>query len=121
LASIVVVRQVGDVADHARHAQAALGDRAGLGVVAAVEVGVGDDGAPRHLVERDVLRRQLGRGGHRHAVRHALGIAQRPRERLHAAEAAAQHRGELRDAQASTSRACASTQSSTVTTGKSAP
>jgi hypothetical protein len=48
-------------------------------------------------------------------------VAQRPGQRLHAAQAAAEHGGQLLDAQASTSRACASTQSSTVTTGKSAP
>ena len=67
--------------------------------MAAVEVGVGDDGAPRDLVEGDVLRRQVGRGRHRDAVAHALRVAQRPRQRLHAAQAAAHDRGELRDAQ----------------------
>ena len=68
-------------------------------VVAAVEVGVGDDRAPRHLVEGDVLRRQVGRGRHRDALAQPLGIAQRPGQRLHAAEAAAEHRGELLDAE----------------------
>ena len=87
------------MADHARHAQAALRHHAVRVVVAAVEVGVGDDGAPRHLVERDVLRRQVRRRRHRDAVAHALGMAQRPRQRLHAAQAAADHRGELLDAQ----------------------
>ena len=95
-----IVGQVGDVADHARHAQAALGDQA-VGVeVAAVEVGVGDDGAAGHLVEGDVLRRQVGRRGHGHAVAHALRVTQRPAQRLHAPQAAAQHGGQLRDAQA---------------------
>ncbi len=65
-----------------------------------MEVGVGDDGAARDLVERDVLRRQVRCRGHRDAVAHARGVPQRPRQRLHAAEAAADHGGELRDAQA---------------------
>jgi hypothetical protein len=42
-------------------------------------------------------------------------------QRLHAAQAAAHHGRQLVHAQASSSRAWASTQSSTVTTGKSAP
>ncbi len=68
--------------------------------VAAVKIRVGDDGPARHLVEGDVLGRQIGRTGHHHGVAHALGVLQRPRLRLHAAQAAAQHRGQLRDAQA---------------------
>ena len=94
-----VVGQVRDVADHARHAQPARRHHAVAVVVAAVEVGVGDDGAARHLVERDVLRRQIRRRRHRDAVAHALRMAQRPGQRLHAAQAAADHRGELGNAQ----------------------
>ena len=67
--------------------------------VAAVEVGVGDDRAPRDLVERDVLRRQVRRRRDRDAVAQPGRVAQRPGQRLHAAEAAAEHRGELRDAE----------------------
>jgi hypothetical protein len=77
----------------------ALGHHAVLVEVAAVEVGVGDDGAARHLVEGDVLRRQVGRRGHRDAMAHTLRMAQRPRQRLHAAQAAAEHGRQLRDAQ----------------------
>ena len=55
------VGEVGDVADHPRDAQAALGNDAVLAVVAAVEVGVGDDRAARDFVEGDVLRREVGR------------------------------------------------------------
>ena len=116
-----VVGQVGDVADHARDAQAAPRHHAVRVVVAAVEVGVGDDGAARDLVEGDVLRRQVRRGGDRDAVAHPRRVAQRPGQRLHAAQAAADHRGQLHDAEPLEQRACASTQSSTVTTGKSAP
>ena len=96
----LLVGQVRDVADHAREAQAA----ARLGPVrlevAVVEIRVGQDRLPRDFVERDVLRRQVGRGGDHQRVADALRIADRPGERLHAAQAAAHHRGELRDAQA---------------------
>ena len=37
------------------------------------------------LVERDVLRREVRRRRHRDAVAQAVGVAQRPAERLHAA------------------------------------
>jgi hypothetical protein len=87
------------VADHSRDAQAALGDHAVLVEVAAVEVGVGHDGAARHLVEGDVLGREVGRAGHHHGVAHALRVLQRPRQRLHAAEAAAHHAREGLDAE----------------------
>ena len=79
--------------------QAAPRHDAVLVVVAAVEVGVGDDRAPRDFVEGDVLRRQVRRGRDRDALAQPLGIAQRPGERLHAAEAAADHRGEPLDAE----------------------
>ncbi len=95
-----VVRQVRDVADHARDAQPPLRDGAVAIEVPAVEVRVGDDRAARHLVERDVLRGEVGRARHHHRMAHALGVLQRPRQRLHAAQAAAQHGGELLHAQA---------------------
>ena len=68
--------------------------------MAAVEIRVGDDGATRHLVEGNVLGVQIRRAGHHHGMAHALGIAQRPGQGLHAAQAAAQHGGEPLDAQA---------------------
>jgi len=43
---------------------------------------------------------QVGRGGDRDAVAHALGELQRPAQRLHAAQAATDHRGEPLDAEA---------------------
>ncbi len=79
--------------------EAALRHDAVLGVVAAVEVRVGDDRAPRDLVEGDVLRRQVRRRGDGHAQAQPLGEAQRPGERLHAAEAAADDGGESVDAE----------------------
>ena len=95
-----VVAHVGDVADHAGHAQAPFGHRA-VGIeVPAVKVGVGHDGAASHLVEGDVLRRQIGRGGHRDAMPQPPRILQRPAQRLHAAQAATHDGGQLLDAQA---------------------
>ncbi len=70
-----------------------------LAVVAAVELRVGDDRPPRDLVEGDVLRRQVGRRRDGDALAQALGIAQRPGQRLHAAEAAAEHGGQPLDAE----------------------
>ena len=94
-----VVAEVGDVADHPRHPQPAPRQCAVLVEVATVEVGVGDDRPSGHLVEGDVLCRQVGRGGHGDAVAQPRGVAQRPVERLHAAQAAAQHGGQPLDAQ----------------------
>ena len=94
-----VVAEVGDVADHAGHPQAAARQHAMRTVVAAVEIGVGDDGAAGHLVEGDVLGRQVGRGGHGDAFVQPLGVAQRPAQRLHATQAATQHGGQALDAQ----------------------
>ena len=95
-----VVAEVSDVAHHARHAQARPRQHALRIKVAAVKIGVGHDGAPRHFVERNVLRRQIGCGRHRHAVPQTRWVLQRPTQRLHAAQTAAQHSGQLRDAQA---------------------
>jgi len=67
--------------------------------IAAVELGVGDDGTPRHFVERDVLRRQPRGAGDDHAMRHALGIGDGPAQRLHAAQRSAHDRGEAGNAQ----------------------
>ena len=69
------------------------------GEVPVVEVRVGHDRLPRDLVERDVLRRQVGCGRDHQRVADPLRVADRPAQRLHAAEAAAHHRGELRDAE----------------------
>ena len=68
--------------------------------MAAVEIGVGDDGAAGDLVEGDVLGGEVGRAGHHDGVTHALGVLQGPGQRLHAAEAAAHHGRQRLDAQA---------------------
>lgn len=71
-----------------------------LVVVATVEVGVGQDRLARDLVEGDVLRGELGRRGDHRGVADPLGVLQGPRQRLHAAEAAADDGGEALDAEA---------------------
>jgi hypothetical protein len=109
------------VPDHPRQHQAALGDHALFLERTAMEVRVGEDGLARHFVEGDVLRRQLGCRGDGQAVAHAVRVGDGPLQRLHAAQAAADHGGPLADAQASARRAWLCTQSSTVSTGKSAP
>jgi len=95
----LLVGQVGDVADHAGDAQAPPRLRAGAHEVPVVEVGIGQDRLPRDLVERDVLGRQVGRGRDHDRVAEAVRIADRPGERLHAAEAAAHHRRPGADAE----------------------
>ncbi|MCY1391568.1 hypothetical protein D9M71_64140 [compost metagenome] len=94
-----IVRQVGDVPHHACQHQAALGDHALFLEMAAVEIRVGEDGLAGHLVEGDVLCRELGRRGDGQAVAHALGVADGPLQGLHAAEAATDHGGPLLDAE----------------------
>ena len=67
--------------------------------MAAVEVRIGHDRLARHLVERNVLRRELRRGGDDDRMANALGVGECPLERLHRAERPADHRGEALDAQ----------------------
>ncbi len=55
----VGARQIGDVPDHAGHAQPAFRHDAVRVVVAAVKVRVRADRGAGHFVERDVLRREL--------------------------------------------------------------
>ncbi len=65
-----------------------------------MEVRIGEDRLPRDLVERDVLRRQIRCGGDHERVADPVRIADRPRQRLHAAEASAHHGGPAVDTQA---------------------
>ncbi len=88
----LVVREIGDVAQHARQAQAAQGAHAVFVEVAAVKIRVGQDRLAGDVVEGDVFRRQLGRRGDDQGMADAIGIGQRPLQRLHAAQAAAHHR-----------------------------
>jgi hypothetical protein len=69
------------------------------GVIAVVVLGVGQDGLAGHLVEGDVLGRQLGRGGDDGGIGDTVRILQRPRQGLHAAQRTADHSGELLDAE----------------------
>jgi len=94
-----VVGQIGDVPHHARHPQAAARLHRMRVVVAAVKIRIGQDRLPRHFVERDVLRRQVGRAGDHQRVTYALRIGDAPLHALHGAEAAAHHCGKLRNPQ----------------------
>ena len=58
-------------------------------VVAARPIGIGHDRLTPHFVERDVLRRMPRRGRKRQRREHALGIARRPLQHLHAAHRSA--------------------------------
>ena len=95
----LLVGQVRDVPDHPRDDESAPRLGAVHVEVAVVEVRVREDRLARDLVERDVLRGQVRRGGDHQRMADALRIARRPRERLHAAEAAAHHRSPLPDAE----------------------
>ncbi len=85
--------------DHARQHQAAFGNDAHFLEVAAMKLRVRENRLTRDFVEGDVLRRQLWRRGDRQAVADALGVGDRPLERLHAAEAAANDCCPLLDAE----------------------
>ena len=95
-----IIGQVGDVAHHARQHQAALGHHALVLERAAVELRVGEDGLAGDFVEGDVLCRELGRRGNVHAVAYSVRVADGPLQGLHAAQAAADHRRPLLDAEA---------------------
>ena len=95
----LLVGEVGDVADHPRHDEAAPRLRALRLEVAVVKIRVREDRLPRDLVERDVLRGQVRRGGDHQRVPDAVGVARRPGERLHAAEAPAHDGGPLANAE----------------------
>ena len=77
------------MADHARHAQPAHRlDAVGVKVTV-VEIWISQDGRTRDLVEGNVLRREIGCGGDDERPSDALRIANRPRQRLHPAQATA--------------------------------
>ena len=93
------VRQVGDVADHARQAKAHVRVGVGRAIVPVSVLRVRGDGLAGDFVEGDVLRRELGGGGYQHRGANALRQVDGPLHGLHAAEAAAHHGGEPLDAQ----------------------
>ena len=92
--------QIGDVPHHAGDAQTSARLGAVLRVVSFMEIGVGQDGLARHIVERDVLRAQTRRGRNHQRMAHPFGEIHRPLQRLHTAQAAAHHGRPLRNAQA---------------------
>ena len=93
-----LVAEVGDVADHARDAEA-LGRRLAAVVVAAAPVGVGHDRLAADLVEGDRHGGLARRGGQRHAEVRAVGVRDRQLQHLHAAHRAADGGEQLADAQ----------------------
>jgi hypothetical protein len=80
------------VAEHARQTQTPQGTHAMLVEVAAVEIGIGQDGLARDVVEGDVLGRELWRRGNDQGMAYPLRIRQRPLQRLHAAQRTAHGR-----------------------------
>ena len=94
-----VITEVGDVANHAGDAQTTFGHHAVLVKIAAMKIGVGDDGAARHLIEGNVFCCQVGRAGNYHGMAQAFGVLQGPAQRLHATQAAAHYGGQCLDAQ----------------------
>ena len=94
-----VFGKIGDVPHHAGDAQASAGDGLVLGVIAVVEIGVGDDGLAGNVVEGDVLGAELGGGGDDEGVADAFGEIDCPLQCLHSAEAAADNGCPLADAE----------------------
>ena len=95
----LLVGQIGDVPDHPGDDEPAPRLRAQRLEVTVVKIRIGADRLARHLVERDVLRGKIRRGGDHQRVADPVRIARGPRERLHAAQAAAHHRRPLPDAE----------------------
>ena len=92
------VREIGDVRAHARDGEPAARGCI-LGKIAAVApFRIGHHRLTADLVEGDVLRRVPRRAGDRQRREHALRIARRPLQHLHAAHRAAGHREQRVDA-----------------------
>ena len=92
-----VIRQVGDVPDHACHPEPAFRHHIMLVEMPAMKVRIGDDGLARHFVEGDVLCRQLRGGGHHQRIGHPRRVGDRPLHGLHRAQRAPHHRCESGD------------------------
>ena len=92
-------RQVGDVADHARHGQTGVGFLRLVVVVAVIPGRVGVDGLATHLAEGDQHGAVVGSRGNRDGGVQALRVMRGPFQHLHAAHGAAGHTEQLVDAQ----------------------
>ena len=88
------------MAKHARQAQPRRGHHPRLKVAPLAKVRIGGDGLPGNFIEGNVLRRKARRAGDGHGGAHPIRIGQGPLERLHAAEAAPDHRCPALDAEA---------------------
>ena len=93
-----LVAEIGDVADHARHAEA-LGRHLAAVVVPALPVRVGHDGLAADLVEGDGHGGLTRGGGERQAEVGAVRVRDHQLERLHAAHRAADGGQQLADAE----------------------
>ncbi len=94
-----LLREVGDVRQLTCAGEPLAGQALAVVVVAGIPVGVRDDRVAADDVEGEGLRVEAcGRGDH-NPFADLAGIADQPFEHLHAAEAAAHHRREPRDAE----------------------
>ena len=91
--------KIGDMRAHARDREAAARIGAFQKIAAAAPFRIGHDRLAADLVERDVLRRMAGGAGDRQRREHALRIARRPLQHLHAAHRAAGDREQRVDAE----------------------
>ena len=84
---------------HARQLEATPRNRVVLGIPAVMEVGVGADCLAGHFVESNILSREFGSGSNDDDIGDPFRVGQAPLQRLHAAEAATDHRSETLDSQ----------------------
>ena len=94
-----LLRKVGDVGQLARAGETLAGQALAVVVVSGVPVGIRDDRVTADNVEGEGLRVEAGSRGNHDSFVDLTGIADQPFEHLHAAEAAAHHRREPRDAE----------------------
>ena len=83
--------KIGDVTDHARQLEAALGHGIDTRVPAVMEFRVRANRLTRDFIEGDVLRREFRRAGDDGDMTDAIRVVHHPLQRLHAAQRAADH------------------------------
>lgn len=93
-----LVREIGDVPDHAGHGQAQVRPHSVI-VVAVPPIGIAHDGLPGHLVEGDGLGGMTACRGQGQDSFHHVWIACGPLQNLHPAQGAADHGQQTFDAE----------------------